>query len=116
MPQIGEVSPGLWVASGFSGHGLNTTALAGLLIARGIVEGDKTWTAFNPFELIWAGGTLGRAYTQMRYWTHSIGEIIMAAMSRHRDIAPAAVEVPLPEEASAPKRRRRTKKTAESET
>ena len=40
MPQIGEVSPGLWLASAFGGHGLNTTAMAGNLIARAIVEGD----------------------------------------------------------------------------
>ena len=29
MPQIGELSPRLWLASGFGGHGLNTTAMAG---------------------------------------------------------------------------------------
>jgi hypothetical protein len=87
MPQIGEVSPGLWIASGFSGHGLNTTALAGLLIARGIVEGDKTWTAFNPFELIWAGGRLGRGFAKARYWTNRLTETIRAAMSRYRDTA-----------------------------
>ena len=39
MPQIGEIESGLWVASGFGGHGLNTTAIGGELIARGIVEG-----------------------------------------------------------------------------
>ncbi len=87
MPQIGEVASGLWVASGFSGHGLNTTALAGILIARGIVEGDKTWTAFNPFELIWAGGRFGRAMTQARYWTHRIGETVAAVVSRYRERA-----------------------------
>lgn len=85
MPQIGEVSPGLWVASGFSGHGLNTTALAGLLIARGVVEGDKAWTAFNPFELVWAGGRIGRAYAKARYWANRLTETIQAAMSRYRD-------------------------------
>ena len=34
MPQIGELSPGLWIASGFGGHGLNTTAMAGRIIAQ----------------------------------------------------------------------------------
>src|ERR1700730_17765001 len=29
MPQIGRLRPGLWVASGFGRHGLNTTAMAG---------------------------------------------------------------------------------------
>ena len=29
MPQIGEITPGLWLLSGFGGHGLNTTAMGG---------------------------------------------------------------------------------------
>ena len=60
MPQIGEIERGVWVASGFGGHGLNTTAMAGELVARGIVEGDQTWRLFAPYELVWAGGMLGR--------------------------------------------------------
>jgi glycine/D-amino acid oxidase-like deaminating enzyme len=68
MPQIGELEPGFWVASGFAGHGLNTTAMAGELIARGIVEKDETWRLFAPFELVWAGGRLGRAAAQAIYW------------------------------------------------
>lgn len=61
MPQIGELHPGVWVASGFGGHGLNTTAMAGELVARGIVEEDETWRLFAPYELVWAGGRAGRA-------------------------------------------------------
>ncbi len=68
MPQIGEIERGLWVASGFGGHGLNTTAMAGELIARGIVEADQTWRLFTPYELVWAGGALGRAVAQALYW------------------------------------------------
>src|SRR5439155_9837384 len=34
MPQIGEALPNVWLASGFGGHGLNTTAMAGVLLAR----------------------------------------------------------------------------------
>ncbi len=68
MPQIGEIEPGFWVASGFGGHGLNTTAMAGELIARGIVENDQTWRLFAPYELVWAGGGLGRALAQGIYW------------------------------------------------
>ncbi|HXX03286.1 MAG TPA: FAD-binding oxidoreductase [Xanthobacteraceae bacterium] len=68
MPQIGELSPGVWLASGFGSHGLNTTAMAGNLIARAIVHGDETWRQFTPFELVWAGGMPGRAVTQMYYW------------------------------------------------
>ena len=48
LPQIGEFGPGVWLASGFGGHGLNTTAMAGNLIARAVVDGDDTWKQFNP--------------------------------------------------------------------
>ena len=68
MPQIGELAPGIWLASGFGGHGCNTTALAGNLVARAIVDGDDTWRLFRPFELIWAGGSVGRAAAQIAYW------------------------------------------------
>jgi glycine/D-amino acid oxidase-like deaminating enzyme len=61
MPQIGRLSPGLWVASGFGRQGLNTSAMAGQLIAGGMLEGDDRWRLFSPFELVWAGGTTGRA-------------------------------------------------------
>jgi glycine/D-amino acid oxidase-like deaminating enzyme len=68
MPQLGEFGPGVWLASGFGGHGLNTTAMAGNLIARAIVDGDQTWRQFTPFELVWAGGLFGRAVAQTSYW------------------------------------------------
>jgi glycine/D-amino acid oxidase-like deaminating enzyme len=60
MPQIGELRKGLWVASGFGRQGLNTTAMAGQLIARSILWGDERWRLFAPFELVWAGGRTGR--------------------------------------------------------
>lgn len=60
MPQIGQLRRGLWVTSGFGRHGLNTTAMAGLLIARGILWGEERWRLFSPFELVWAGGATGR--------------------------------------------------------
>jgi len=60
MPQIGQLRRGLWVASGFGRQGLNTSALAGQLIARSILWGDDRWRLFSPFELVWAGGTTGR--------------------------------------------------------
>jgi glycine/D-amino acid oxidase-like deaminating enzyme len=60
MPQIGQLRRGLWVASGFGRQGLNTSAIAGHLIARSILWGDDRWRLFSPFELVWAGGTTGR--------------------------------------------------------
>lgn len=60
MPQIGQLRPGLWVASGFGRQGLNTTAAAGELIAKAILEKDDRWKLFSPFELVWTGGAAGR--------------------------------------------------------
>ena len=60
MPQIGQLRRGLWVASGFGRQGLNTSAMAGQLIARSILWGDERWRLFSPFELVWAGGPTGR--------------------------------------------------------
>jgi hypothetical protein len=71
MPQIGEVQPGVWLASGLGGQGLNTSALAGHLIDRAIAEGDDTWRLFLPYELVWAGGRAGRAlYAATIWWSH----------------------------------------------
>ena len=86
MPQIGEIIPGVWVASGFGSHGFNTTAMAGDLIARGIVEGDQTWRLFSPYDLVWAGGAGGRAAAQALYWTRRIRERLDAQFSRPADL------------------------------
>jgi len=85
MPQIGELVPGLWLATGFGGHGLNTTAMAGNLIARAIVHGDQTWRQFTPFELVWAGGIGGRAVVQMRVWIKRLRDAIEERRARARE-------------------------------
>jgi glycine/D-amino acid oxidase-like deaminating enzyme len=118
MPQIGEVSPGLWMASGFGGHGLNTTALGGLLVARGIVDADKTWTAFNGFELIWAGGAAGRAAAKIGYWSYRAQQAFLERRSRQREKAAreaaAANSVTVPDSANTKIARRGVRKARAS--
>jgi glycine/D-amino acid oxidase-like deaminating enzyme len=92
MPQIGEVERGLWVASAFAGHGLNTTAMAGELIARGIVENDETWRMFAPYELVWAGGRAGRAVAQGLYWGSRPLSRVKEGIARYREYAQARRE------------------------
>jgi glycine/D-amino acid oxidase-like deaminating enzyme len=87
MPQIGELGPRLWLASGFGGHGLNTTAMAGNLLARAIVDGDETWRQFTPFELVWAGGRAGRAVAQMYYWTERLRAAVAERRARASEVA-----------------------------
>ncbi len=87
MPQIGEVQPGVWLASAFGGQGLNTSAVAGDLIARAIVEGDDTWRRFLPFELVWAGGQVGRTVARATAWWWHAGEAVAAlAARRHEEL------------------------------
>jgi hypothetical protein len=85
MPQIGEMSEGVWLASGFAGHGLNTTAVAGELVARGIIDGDDTWRLFAPYELVWAGGRTGAAVAQGLYWWRTAMTEAARALSRYRE-------------------------------
>jgi gamma-glutamylputrescine oxidase len=84
MPQIGEVQPGVWLASAFGGQGLNTSAMAGTLIARAIVEGDDTWRRFLPFELVWAGGRVGRTTVRAAAWWRHQSEAVAALAVRQR--------------------------------
>jgi len=90
MPQIGELSPGIWLASGFGGHGFNTTAMAGNLIARAVVEGDDAWRLFLPYELIWAGGAAGRAAVQIGIWWGRAASEARARAARKREAQAAA--------------------------
>ena len=85
MPQIGEVSPNVWLASGFGGHGINTTAMAGDLIARAVVDGDDRWRLFRPFELVWAGGRAGRIVMQGAYWSYRTGQRFAGRLARYSE-------------------------------
>jgi glycine/D-amino acid oxidase-like deaminating enzyme len=85
MPQIGQLRRGLWVSSGFGGQGLNTTAIAGQLIANGIMEGDDRWRRFSPFELVWAGGRIGRIAGQGIGIAARAGATVAGALARYRE-------------------------------
>ncbi len=85
MPQIGELRKGLWVASGLGRQGLNTSAMAGQLVARGILWGDERWKAFSPFELVWAGGTAGRAAGYLVGLWGRGGSAMAGVLARHRE-------------------------------
>lgn len=67
MVQIGEVSPGVWYAMGFGGHGMGTTTMAGELVASAIAAGDERYRLFAPFGLDWTGGPVGLAAAEAIY-------------------------------------------------
>ena len=87
MPQIGQLRRGLWVASGFGRQGLNTSAIAGHLIARSILWGDERWRLFSPFELVWAGGPTGRVAGHLIGMWERGNSAAAGALARHRDRA-----------------------------
>ena len=87
MPQIGEIERGVWLASGFGGHGLNTSALGGQLVARGLIENDQAWRLFAPYELVWAGGVLGGVVAQSIYWGTRPIERVGHGLARYRERA-----------------------------
>ena len=93
MPQIGQLRRGLWVASGFGRQGINTSAMAGLLVARSILWGDERWRLFSPFELVWAGGATGRVAGQfVGMWTRG-SSAAAGAFARYREGARAREQI-----------------------
>jgi glycine/D-amino acid oxidase-like deaminating enzyme len=89
MPQIGQLRRGLWVASGFGRQGMNTSAMAGQLIARSILWGDERWRLFSPFELVWAGGSTARVAGHMiGIWGRG-SSAAAGALARYRERARA---------------------------
>jgi glycine/D-amino acid oxidase-like deaminating enzyme len=87
MPQIGQLRRGLWVASGFGRQGLNTSAMAGQLIARSILWGDDRWRLFSPFELVWAGGRTGRVAGYVIGMWERGSSAAAGALARYRERA-----------------------------
>lgn len=84
MPLIGQIEDGVWYATAFGGHGLNTTAMAGLLIARAIAAGDDEYRRFSAFAPRWAGGPFGRVGVQSSYWMMQLRDRLDEAKSRRR--------------------------------
>jgi gamma-glutamylputrescine oxidase len=68
MPQLGRLSQDVWHITAFGGHGLNTTAIAGKVLAEAMLGETDRITQFAPFALNWAGGPIGLAVAQLTYW------------------------------------------------
>jgi gamma-glutamylputrescine oxidase len=76
MPVVRPLAPGLWAAIGFGGHGLNTTTLAGELVAAALVEGDARWRLLEPFGLPWNGGPAGPLAAQAFYLAYRLRDAL----------------------------------------
>ena len=69
MPQIGQLQPDVWHLTAFGGHGLNTTAIAGKVLAEAILGQSNRIDLFAPWGLSYAGGPIGLAIAQLTYWS-----------------------------------------------
>jgi gamma-glutamylputrescine oxidase len=69
MPQIGRLREGLWYCTAFGGHGLNTTAIGGRVIAEAVTGESDRYRLFEAFDLAWNGSFMGRAAVQVTYWS-----------------------------------------------
>jgi gamma-glutamylputrescine oxidase len=68
MPQIGRLQPHVWTCTAFGGHGMNTTAIGGKIVAEAITGESDRIRLFEPFGLASTFGPLGRAAVQLAYW------------------------------------------------
>jgi gamma-glutamylputrescine oxidase len=65
------------VATGFGGHGLNTTTLAGELVASALAERDGRWRLLEGFGLPWNGGPLGPLAAQAFYSGYQLRDTLV---------------------------------------
>jgi len=68
MPVLKELEPGIWTATATGGHGLNSTAAIGIVVAEAITGVSDRYRHFSPFDAEWGGGRIGRITTQLAYW------------------------------------------------
>ncbi|EIM28687.1 NAD(P)/FAD-dependent oxidoreductase [Microvirga lotononidis] len=82
MPQIGQWKPGVWYCTAFGGHGMNTTAIGGTVIAEGLTGESDRYRLFAPFDLAWNGGIFGRAAVQLTYWSYQAADAVKEFRAR----------------------------------
>lgn len=82
MPVVRELEPGLWVATAFGGQGLDTTAMAGELVATALLEGDDRFRLFDPFGLPPMFDGIGRLAAQLYYCGFMLRDAIRALRAR----------------------------------
>ena len=81
MPQVGELRQGLWYAMGFGGHGMNTTTMAGDLIAGAIADKDDRFRLLAPFGLFPTAGPIGAGAAQLSYWYYRLKDTLRSVMN-----------------------------------
>jgi gamma-glutamylputrescine oxidase len=82
MPQIGKWQPGVWFCTAFGGHGMNTTAIGGTVVAEGIAGESDRYRLYAPYGLVWNGGVFGKVAAQLTYWGYQAADAAREFRSR----------------------------------
>ncbi len=85
MPQIRQIEEGVWSCTAFGGHGINTTAIGGKVLAEAILQQSERWRLFTPFGFDWNGGPAGRVAVQSSYWWMQARDKFGESMARAAD-------------------------------
>lgn len=59
MPHITNAEDGVWTCASFGGHGMNTTAIGGRVVAEAVTGETDRIRLFEPYGLTWNGGVFG---------------------------------------------------------
>jgi len=76
MPQIGRLADGLWYATGFGGHGVAPTTMAGEVLAAAITGEAEIPSGLTRFGLPSTFGALGKMAAQATYWWMQARDIV----------------------------------------
>lgn len=76
MPQIGRLPNGLWYATGFGGHGVAPTTMAGEVLAQAITGEAELPSALTRFGLLSTFGPIGKMAAQATYWWMQARDIV----------------------------------------
>ncbi len=68
MPEIRHHGAGHWSATGFGGHGVATTAMAGEVLAAGLCGENEHYRWFDRYQARPVYGAIGIAAAQCYYW------------------------------------------------
>jgi gamma-glutamylputrescine oxidase len=72
MPQLGRLPEGLWYGTGFGGHGVAPTTLAGEVLAAALCGDGDRLARFGAWGLAPTGGSAGLLGAQLAYWYYEL--------------------------------------------
>jgi gamma-glutamylputrescine oxidase len=72
MPQLGRLPEGIWYGTGFGGHGVAPTTLAGEVLGAAIMGEGGELARFETWGLPPCGGPAGLLAAQLAYWYYEL--------------------------------------------